>query len=379
MSHSVDYLLEKKPYELEDEERVALFWPALMENLAHHVASSQLFAKWAKHLGWHADGRPYSAMADLPYIPAQAFKKLELLSVPASEIVDVRNSSSTSSGTPSVVARDELTLARYKKSRTAVLNDHCKPSRPWQIGVTYDPARNPNPRLSANLVVSVIAGRTTVGMTQYVVREDGDKATVDCDLFLDLVEKHGAEIGLIFGQTAYLYLFLIAELKRRDIRLKLTDAILLYGWGWKSFASQAVSTEQFMADVEEYLGIPQTSVLDMYGFAESNTLYLECTAGYRHVPLWEDILVRDPITLEPVGKGQEGLLQFLSAIPNSYPGLSILADDIGISATSERCSCGRHGPAFKIVRRARPEEVAAMVKRADELVSFDQTKEVDHA
>ena len=44
-------------------------------------------------------------------------------------------------------------------------------------------------------------------------------------------------------------------------------------------------------------------------------------------PLFADLQVRDPLTHQPLGVGQPGLLQVLSAIPGSYPGHSLLTED----------------------------------------------------
>lgn len=363
----VDQLLQEPPYGLSGEERKRKSWAALAASVEHHVANSALFAKWADLFGWSSANAAERGLADMPYIPAPAFKRLDLFSVPADAIVDVRNSSSTSTGQPSVVSRDALTLTRYRQSRTAVLDSYCRPDRPFQIGVTYDPRLNPNPRLSANLVVSVIEGRSAPGCTEYVVQEDAEDFAIDCDHFLRIVEERGDDVGLVFGQTAYLYLFLIQELKRRNLKVKLKNATLLYGWGWKKFAAQAVDTPVFIDAVHEYLGIDRDRVLDMYGFAESNTLYMACSHGWRHVPAWEDVVIRNPQTLEPVPAGQEGLLQICSALPHSYPGSALLTDDIAVQADTEQCACGRHGPAFKLMRRAAAGELVRLNQVTDQL------------
>lgn len=360
--HKVDQLLSLQPFSLKREDKDRLLLPALLESVELHRQRSPAYRAWVARAG-----DPHS-FEDLAYVPGDAFKQVDLATVPDIDIVDIRNSSSTTSGVPSVVKRDRLTLERYKRSRNAVLNHFCgNGTGGFQIGVIQDPHTHPNPRLSANLVVQVIAERTAPGDTAFVIKDVGGEARLDFNAFLRQVQKNQAQLSLIFCHTAYLYLLLIAELKRHNLRLQLSETTLLYGWGWKKFTAQAVSNDVFRREVEEYLGIPAPAILDMYGFAESNSLYLECPAGFRHVPEWDEVLVRDPETLALVTDGEPGLIQFLSAIPHSYAGNSVLTDDIGVKSPSDLCTCGRRGSAFRILRRATDPEVTALRQTVEQM------------
>lgn len=311
-----------------------------------------------------------SGFDEIPFIPVEVFKYNDLITVPVEDVVDVRESSGTSSNVPSRVFRNRTTLNRYRKSREAVLNSFCNPDKSLQIAFTHNPELSPNPRLSANLVVSVIAGRNSNGSTKYMVSGDAESIVVDVDGFLEAVEKNKKNIGLIFGQTSYLYVYLIKELKERGIKISLPETTFLYGWGWKKYKNSAVSDEEFRKDIVEILGIKPENILDMYGFAESNTLYSVCEYGWRHVPRWERVVVRDTDTLECLPNGREGLLQFISPLPNSFPGCSLLTDDIGVVRDLESCQCGRKGQSFKVLRRAEGDELNAMrgvVARYNEL------------
>ena len=69
------------------------------------------------------------------------------------------------------------------------------------------------------------------------------------------------------------------------------------------------------------------------------------------VPKISKVIVRDPYTLEVLNDGKEGLLQFLNPIPYSYPGLSVLTDDLGIKKTSNNKEY------FEITGRAKNSEI----------------------
>lgn len=360
--HKVDQLLILQPFSLKRKDKDRLLLPALLESVDLHRQRSPAYRTWVARTGEPC------RLEDIAYVPGNAFKQVDLATVPDTDIVDIRNSSSTTSGVPSVVKRDRLTLERYKRSRNAVLNHFCgKGAGGFQIGVIQDPCIHPNPRLSANLVVQVIAERTAPGATVFVIEDVDGEARLDFDAFLRHVQKHQEQLSLIFCHTAYLYLLLITELKRRNLHLQLSKTTLLYGWGWKKFSAQAVSNDVFRHEVEEYLGIPAPAILDMYGFAESNSLYLECSAGLRHVPEWDEVLVRNPETLALVADGYPGLIQFLSAIPHSYAGNSVLTDDIGVKSPSDLCACGRRGSTFRILRRATGPEVTALSQTVEQI------------
>ena len=47
------------------------------------------------------------------------------------------------------------------------------------------------------------------------------------------------------------------------------------------------------------------------------------------MPAYSEIIVRDTNSLEVLPNGKIGFLQFISPLPTSYPGISILNDDLG--------------------------------------------------
>ena len=51
------------------------------------------------------------------------------------------------------------------------------------------------------------------------------------------------------------------------------------------------------------------------------------------------------------------MIQLLSLLPTSYPGHSILTEDIGSIYGEDDCSCGRKGKYFKIYGRLKNAEL----------------------
>ena len=72
----------------------------------------------------------------------------------------------------------------------------------------------------------------------------------------------------------------------------------------------------------------------------------ECEDGYLHDNPLVSIIARDTIAWIPETE-VKGLAQVISGIPSSYPGHSLLTDDI-ISIKAGICSCGRKGKRFEV-------------------------------
>ena len=86
-------------------------------------------------------------------------------------------------------------------------------------------------------------------------------------------------------------------------------------------------------------------------------IYADCQEGNKHIPNFADIIIRDPFTLEPLGLNEVGLIQVLSALPNSYPGHSLLTEDKGKLVGIDDCQCKRKGKYFRFVSRVEKTEI----------------------
>ena len=59
----------------------------------------------------------------------------------------------------------------------------------------------------------------------------------------------------------------------------------------------------------------------------------------------------------PEENGSEGLIQLLSVIPKSYPGHSILTEDLGTIHGEDDCKCGLKGKYFLVHGRVKEAEI----------------------
>jgi hypothetical protein len=100
------------------------------------------------------------------------------------------------------------------------------------------------------------------------------------------------------------------------------------------------------------------------------SVFLEGEDGYLYAPNFAEVIVRDPVTMREAPTGCPGVIQVISALPLSYPGHSILTEDLGVVHGADDSTCGRKGKYFSILGRVPKAELrgcsdthAAMVSR----------------
>jgi phenylacetate-coenzyme A ligase PaaK-like adenylate-forming protein len=125
---------------------------------------------------------------------------------------------------------------------------------------------------------------------------------------------------------------------------------MVTGGGWKAAEDRKVSREDFREKVSRFLGIPIENIRDGYGMAEHSAPYIECRRHRFHVPVYNRVLTRDPVTLEVLAPGKTGLLELITPYNAMMPNLAILSTDLGF-ISPEECPCGASSPTFTLVGR----------------------------
>ncbi len=87
--------------------------------------------------------------------------------------------------------------------------------------------------------------------------------------------------------------------------------------------------------------------MDFYGMVEqTGVVFIDCSAGHKHAPNFAEVKIRNYMTLEENPIGEPGYIEIMNALPDSYPGMSILTEDIGEVLGVDDCPCGRKGKYF---------------------------------
>jgi phenylacetate-coenzyme A ligase PaaK-like adenylate-forming protein len=163
-------------------------------------------------------------------------------------------------------------------------------------------------------------------------------------------EAQGRPVRLL-GIPSFMHELILAmqEGKEKPIRLP-KNSWVLTGGGWKAAEDKKITREQFRALVTEHLGIPDENQRDGFGMAEHSAPYMECDLHRFHIPAYNRIFPRDPVTLAVLPPGETGLLELITPFNAMMPTLAILSTDLGY-VDEGACPCGRKSPTFTLVGR----------------------------
>lgn len=316
---------------------------------------SELSALTAHH---HRHCRPYRNMIDalhpawreadtleaLPWLPVGVFKRLRLSSVPDAEVFRELRSSGTSGSSPSRVLLDRATAARQTRALAAILGHVIGRERRPMLVIDRNDLLRSGEALSARGAAVLGFGNFGRQLT-YALRPD---LTLDIDTVKAFLSRFGEEPIRVFGFTFMVWQHFINALKQQDIQLTFPEgSLLLHGGGWKRLAERKIDSAMFKQAIAETLGI--RSVHDYYGMAEQvGSIFVECNAGRLHTPAYAEAIVRHPVSLSPLPIGQQGVIQLISELPGSYPGHSLLTEDIGAITGEDDCPCGRLGRTLRV-------------------------------
>jgi phenylacetate-coenzyme A ligase PaaK-like adenylate-forming protein len=140
----------------------------------------------------------------------------------------------------------------------------------------------------------------------------------------------------------------------KKFRLKAT---VIHSGGWKKLQAQQVNKGIFNKEISQILGIKPEDVHDMYGLVEQvGVVFIDCEEGNKHVPNFAEVIIRNPLTMKEVKKGEIGLIEILSILPKSYPGQALITEDLGLFLGADDCKCGRKGTYFKFISRVEESE-----------------------
>lgn len=340
-------LLEHSIYGYTQEEKQRWMQPILLDLIQWH----QMHCPAYRHICEALTQFPGEGIEQAVPVHIQLFKSYLLRSVPQSQIIKKLYSSGTS-GQPSIVLLDQHTASLQTKALVKIGQHWLGRQRlPMLI---IDHMTTTQPRNSFNARAAGIKGLSFLGRDHcYALQENME---LRLDAVMAFVEKYADQPLFIFGFTFVIWHYFLQYLARHNIKLPLHHAILLHSGGWKKLEAQKVSAQRFQFVCQQQLGLSR--VHNFYGLVEqTGNIFMACEHGHLHCPVFADIIIRNPNTLEVQPVQQTGLIQLCSVLPQSYPGHLILTEDLGCLLGEDDCPCGRQGRYFLISGRRPQAEV----------------------
>jgi len=350
LDDKIDRLLSGPPYCQPPDEREAGLLEILKEQLDYGCQRHSGYRNYIQN--WPLDYRSVGKVADLPFLPVGILKANPPLSfVGPAEIKRILTSSATTSQLPSRVVLDAPTARRMTKGIVVIVRDFIGPARrPYLVVDTPDFMGDGTlgARGAAIQGLRPFANETTYCLS---LNDQGD-LTLDLDKLREFAQDHQDSELLVYGFTFILWNSLVQPLMAEGICLNMPKARILHSGGWKRLQDQAVEKTVFNEKLAGVFGCSVDRIIDFYGMVESvGIIYPDCSDGNKHGPVFGEVIVRNPLTLEPVEAGEHGIVQVCSVLPTSFPGNLLLTEDLAQVIAYDGCPCGRRGISFRFAGR----------------------------
>lgn len=348
-----DEILNIPPYSLNKTDKESLLTERLVELTKFHQKNCPEYKRILEAISFDSD--KVDSYKKLPFLPVRLFKEMNLKSVPQDDVVKTMTSSGTTGQAVSKIYLDRTTSSNQQKAMVKIVSEFTGSSRMPMIIIDCPGVVKNRTMFSAR--GAGILGFSIFGSKKIYALDDNMK--LDVDGMKAFLEKFKGQRILLFGFTFMIWQHFYKELlrlKEKGNSFNLSNGVLIHGGGFKKLISEAVNHEEFRKRLEDVCGLHE--IHDYYGMVEqTGCIYMECECGHMHTSVFSDVLMRRPIDFEECDIGEEGIIQVVSTIPESYPGHSLLTEDVGTVLGIDDCPCGRKGKYFKINGRLKNAEI----------------------
>lgn len=341
-STAMQSLLSLPPYSLAASEKSRLFLPLLRELENRHYQACPPYRKMIDAIYSHSRERAF--LDQFPYLPVNVFKELTLASIPEHDYFKVLLSSGTTGSRPSQIILDTATAHRQTLALAAIMHSFLGPKRLPMLIIDSPGTLADRSRFSAR--AAGIVGMSHFGRAHHYALNDAME--LELEKLRSWLQVHGGQPFFIFGFTYIVWKHLVQQTHQGE--LDLSQGILFHSGGWKKLEEEKVDNNTFKGVLNKQFGLSRCH--SFYGMVEQvGSVYVECEHGHLHCPNFADVIMRDARSWQPATIGSTGIAQVVSLLSTSYPGHSLLTEDLGAILGEDNCPCGRKGKYFWIAGR----------------------------
>jgi len=357
LDDKIDRMLAMPVYAQTPEVRETGLLELLKEGLEYACVRHSGYRSYVEH--WPENYQGAGRVCDLPYLPVSMLKANPPISlVGADEVRRTVTSSATTSQLPSRIVLDAPTSRRMTKGTVIIARDFIGASRrPYLVIDTPDlkaSGESMGARAAAIQGLQPFATETTYCLC---CDEHGELA-LELERLMEFAHRNKDTEILIYGFTYILWNHLVKPMQAVGCSLNLKNARIMHSGGWKRLQDQAVEKGLFNEQLAAVVGCDAGQIIDFYGMVESvGVIFPDCQFGNKHAPAFGEVIVRDPLTLEPVAAGEHGIVQVCSVLPTSFPGNMLLTEDMAQVVAYDGCACGRRGISFRFAGRVPRSEI----------------------
>jgi hypothetical protein len=299
-------------------DKEAVLTAGLWELTAHHRDTCEAYRRILDALSAPRSG----TLTDVPWIPVRLFKEHVLRSIGEDEVFRRLTSSGTTGADVSKIDLDAAAAQRQSRALSRTVQQ--------VVGTQRLPMLIVDSRAVTRGSSFSARGAGVVGMMnfgrQHVFALDDDMQ-LDRQAINAFLDKVAGQRFLVFGFTFMVWQYLS---EARAGEFDMSKGILIHSGGWKKLVDRAVTPAAFREHFARTTGL--VDIHNFYGMVEQiGTVFLESPDGDGTLtcPSFADVIIRDPLSFEPLPDGETGLIQTVSLLPTSYPGHSVLTEDLG--------------------------------------------------
>lgn len=268
---------------------------------------------------------------DIPTVPTLAFKRLDLISVDR-EAEAVFRTSGTTQGAGNRGSHSVPRLSLYRAALIEPFRAHLMSGVTGRMPfVSLIPSVVQLPDSSLSFMVSAAADELATE-THWLVGSDG---ALDVDALRAVADQTAGdgEPILLLG-TALSFVNALERLGTRGLT-SLSEGSRIFETGGFKGHGRAVSRAELYDAIAAATGVPSSHIVNEYGMTELLSQLYEpvlsegpAAAGAHVPPPWMRVRALDPISLEPLPGGDEGILAFFD-LANAGSVSHVLTQDIG--------------------------------------------------
>ena len=346
----INQLFKTNPFSISKDRKTFLFKKILNKLTFHHYQISKEYKKLLDFFGYNQ--KKMRNINEIPFLPTRLFKEFDLKSISRKKIFKILLSSGTIGSKPSKIYLDKENAHNQVRILEKIMATVLGNKRLPMLIIDQNPKMLSRSILNARL--AAIYGFSLFGKNHtYLLNEQGK---INYNLLNNFLENYGNEKFFVFGFTSIVFENLIQKLSTKLLKLNFKNGILLHGGGWKKMEKIKISNKLFRKKLLNKIRLE--NIYNYYGLVEqTGSIFIESKkCGYFVTSVFSDILIRDN-NFSILKDGNKGFIQLFSLLPTSYPGHSILTEDIGEIANINNCKCGLKEKHFLVHGRAKESEV----------------------
>ncbi|MFT3815118.1 MAG: long-chain fatty acid--CoA ligase [Acidovorax sp.] len=284
--------------------------------------------------------RNVKTWSDIPAVPIDAFKAMELRSEPASSAERVFMTSGTT-GRSARGRHFHPALDVYDLSMTRnFARRFMRGVQRLPMGILFpDERAMPNSSLAHYLALAKSEFGTED--SRYFLTSEGLDLPGLCAA-LEASERTGQPYALLGASFSLVHVMDALRAQGRSFRLPAGSRILDTG-GYKG-QSRDLPLEEFYASLTQLLGVPRTHCINMYGMTELSTQFYDdgnaTLPSVKSGPHWIRSRLVEPVTGRSVAPGERGILVHCD-LANYNAVTTILTEDVGLWADGGFLLLGR--------------------------------------